>query len=288
METHPGSVNFRDVRRRFDRCAADFDGADFVHRATFDGIVERLAPVSIEPATILDLGSATGSGSRRIAKMFRRARVISLDASLQMLKTGQKQRSMFSKVSALQGDATQIPLQTGSVDLVLANMLLPWITDLPACLGEIARVLRKDGVFVFSSLGPDSFGALRDAWREQDQDWHVNAFPDMHNIGDQAMRAGLRDPVLDVDSLSITYKDTKALYRDLSHCGARNSLAARRSGLTGKNRFADMEAALWRPFAGGQLEISLELDYGHAFGSGPVPQSGEFHLDPASIGRRQR
>ena len=29
---------------------------------------------------------------------------------------------------------------------------------------------------------------------------HVNLFPDMHNLGDAAVRAGLRDPVLDVDA----------------------------------------------------------------------------------------
>jgi len=288
MTSHPGNLRFKDVQRRFDRCAASFDGADFVHRATFDGIVARLAPVSVAPTTILDLGSATGSGSRRLAKIFRGARVVSLDASMQMLKAGRKQKSLFSKVAALQGNATQIPLQTGSVDLVVANMLLPWIFDLPQCLGEIARVLRKDGVFAFCALGPDSFGELRDAWRAQDEDAHVNTFPDMHDVGDLTMRAGLRDPVLDVDSLSVTYPDTRALYRDLSNCGARNSLAARRASLTGKNRFGSMEAGLYDRLEGRPLEIRLELVYGHAWGGGPTLQAGEYHLDPASIGRRRQ
>lgn len=288
MTSAPGEPRFSDVRRRFDRCAEDFDGADFVHRTAFDGLLERLAPVSMAPSVILDLGSATGNGSRQLGRMFRRARVISLDASARMLQRGHKQRSLFSKVTEVQGDARQLPLPADSVDLVVANMLLPWIVDLPAAFDEIARVLRKDGVFAFASLGPDSFSALRDAWLTQDQDWHVNAFPDMHDVGDLLMRAGLRDPVLDVDTLSVTYRDTGSLYQDLKNCGARNNLAARRKTLTGRSRFGRMEEALRNQFADGPLELRLELVYGHAWGGGPVVKNGEFHVAPAAIGRRQR
>ena len=287
MNTNPGSLRLKDVQRRFDRCAGGFDSADFVHRAAFDGIIERLAPMTAKPKIILDLGSATGCGSRLLGKRFRGTRVFSLDASIKMLKNGKRQHSFFSKVAELQGDARRIPLQTGSVDLVFSNMLLPWIDDLPGCFGEIARVLRKGGIFVFSSLGPDSLAEIRGAWQMQDQDWHVNAFPDMHNIGDLLVRAGLADPVLDVDALTVTYRDTKALFQDLTNCGARNALALRRRTLTGKNRFAQMDSALHNQFDGGLLELKLELVFGHAWARGPAAKSGEIRLDPASIGRRQ-
>ena len=58
----------RDIRRRFDRAAREFDGADFVHAATREGIVSRLAPVLLEAASILDLGSATGAMGRLLGK----------------------------------------------------------------------------------------------------------------------------------------------------------------------------------------------------------------------------
>ena len=41
-----------------------------------------------------------------------------------------------------------------SLTLVFANLLLPWLADLPAGLSEIRRLLRADGVFAFSLLGP--------------------------------------------------------------------------------------------------------------------------------------
>lgn len=288
MCNNPGKLNPADVRNRFDQAAESFNQADFLHRATFDGILQRLAPVATTPSVIIDLGSATSTGSHRIAKEFRGARVISLDASLQMLRNDKRRRSWFSRVSHLQGDARQLPLQTGCADLIIANMLLPWIDDLPGCFAELARVLRKDGVFIFSSLGPDSLAEIRRAWSTVDQDAHVNHYPDMHDIGDAMVRAGLRDPVLDVDALAVSYADTASMYRDLTRCGARNSLEQRRRTLTGKQRFRAMEDELCGGLADDRLTFHLELVYGHAWSAGPAREAGEFRLDPAAIGRRRR
>lgn len=279
---------FRDVQRRFDRIAARFDAADFVHRVTFDELLQRLLAVKIQPRNILDLGCATGTGSKQLARRFRGSRLISLDASFAMLQRVRQRRSLFMKPFALQGDASRIPLKDGSVDLVFANMLLPWIDDLPACLSEIARVLRKDGLFAFATFGPDSLSEIRNAWHSIDEDWHVNVYPDMHDIGDAFVRAGLRDPVLDVDHLQVTYGDTEALYRDLTNAGARNCLHGRRQTLTGKSRFKAMNKLLAARMADGILSLRLELVYGHAWGSGPRLPDGEFRLDPTLISRRQR
>jgi malonyl-CoA O-methyltransferase len=211
---------------------------------TFDELLQRLSPVVIQPRKILDLGCATGAGSRQLASRYRRSSVFGMDASIAMLQQARKRRALFARPAMIQGDACRIPLQSGSIDLVFANMLLPWIDDYPACLSEIARVLRKDGVFAFATFGPDSLSEIRAAWHSVDEDWHVNAYPDMHDIGDALVRAGLRDPVLDVDHLTVTYRDTAALYRDLTSAGARNCLLGRRRTLTGKSRFKAMDELL--------------------------------------------
>jgi malonyl-CoA O-methyltransferase len=287
MGISPPALVFRDVRRRFDRISGGFDDADFVHRLTFDELLQRLSPVVIQPRKILDLGCATGAGSRQLASRYRRSSVFGMDASIAMLQQARKRRALFARPAMIQGDACRIPLQSGSIDLVFANMLLPWIDDYPACLSEIARVLRKDGVFAFATFGPDSLSEIRAAWHSVDEDWHVNAYPDMHDIGDALVRAGLRDPVLDVDHLTVTYRDTAALYRDLTSAGARNCLLGRRRTLTGKSRFKAMDELLAAHMADDVLSLKLELVYGHAWGGGPRPPDGEFLLDPSQITRRQ-
>jgi malonyl-CoA O-methyltransferase len=278
-------LDLRDVRRRFDRAASGFDAIDFVHSATREGLLTRLAPMLIDAKTIVDLGCATGAASRTLSKQFRRAHIISIDLSQQMLRQAQRKRSLFGRRSLLQANAAALPLAGHSVDLIFANLLLPWISDPTAVFSEVSRVLRKDGLFIFSALGPDSLRELHRAWQSVSDGAHVNRFLDMHDIGDTAVRSGLRDPVLDVDHLRVSYKKPQAFFDDLTAVGGRNSLQNRRHSLTGKGRFEAMTAAL---AAAGALTLDLELVYGHCWGSGAAPASGEVRIDAVQIGRRSR
>jgi malonyl-CoA O-methyltransferase len=274
------------VRRRFDRAAASFEGADFVHRHAAAGLLERLEPMRLEPERILDVGAAIGAGSRELARRYRKSRVLSLDLSFAMLAQARRRRSRFSRIRELQADAAHLPLAAGSIDLVFANLFLPWCSDPPGFFREVRRVLRKEGLFAFSTLGPDTLSELRDAWADADGDEHVNPFPDMHDVGDALLRAGLADPVLDVDWLEVSWRDSASLFRDLTAAGARNSLARRRRTLTGKQRFAAMRERLERRLAGAALPLRFELVFGHAWGTGPAAPPGEYRLDVAAIGRR--
>jgi malonyl-CoA O-methyltransferase len=285
---NPARLNPLHVRANFDRAAGLFDGADFVHRAAAAGLLQRMQPMTVAPKQVVDLGSALGAGSKLLARRFPKARILSIDLSAPMLRKARRSDGWFSKVRQLQADARQLPLASGSVDCLFANLLLPWIDDLPGCLREIARVLRADGVFLFSTTGPDSLAEIRTAWRHIDSGLHVHHFPDMHNLGDALVSAGLSDPVLDVDYLSVTYRDTEALFADLAAAGARNSLCDRRRTLTGKGRVARFREQLWRGAVDGVIELKLELVYGHAFGRGVPALPGEYRLAPQDIGRRRR
>lgn len=276
------------MRRRFDRAAGRFPGADFVHRHAASGLFERMSPMLVDPRHILDAGAATGAGSRALAKRFRGSRVISLDASFRMLRQARQSRWRFSRIREVQADALRLPLKTGSIDLVFANMLLPWIDDTPTLFKSVGRVLREGGLFVFSSLGPDSLAALREAWQSVDDDEHVITFRDMHEIGDTLVTCGLREPVLDVDWLTVTYADLPSLFADLTATGARNTLHGRRRTLTGRGTIERLRQKLVRQFGDGPLKFPLELVFGHAWGGGPPMAPGEYTLDPARIGRRRR
>ena len=288
MSAEHGKLDPAILRRRFDLAADSFGRADFVYGHVRDGLLERIAPIVVDADFVLDLGCGPGAGSRMLAKRFRKGRIIGLDWSMRMLARCKKDRPWFSKRSELQGDALHLPFRAGSIDVIFANLLLPWIDDLPTCLGEVARVLRKDGLFAFSTLGPDSFRELRAAWRTVDDSPHVREFADMHDTGDALVRSGLRDPVLDVDHLRVSYTDPETLLRDLRNAGAGNSLAGRRATLTGRARLEGFREKLFAAPDGSPLHVTFELVYGHAWGGGVVPDAGEFHVDPAAIRRRSR
>ena len=233
----------------------------------------------IDARTVVDLGSATGSATRHLQKRFRGARVISVDLSRDMLLQGLGKRSFFAKTwlgasSAIQAHAAALPFADQSVDLVFANLLLPFVDDPVDMFTEVARVLRRDGLLVFATLGPDSLLELRRAWQSVDNYAHVNRFLDMHDIGDATVRSGLRDPVLDVDRMTVSYESTAALFKDLTAIGGRNCLKDRNPSLVSKTRFAAMIEAFEATRRGGRFELNLELVYGHCWGNGPRPLCG--------------
>jgi len=263
-------MRVRDVQRYADEAAASFDRVDFVPAMTRDGLLLRLQPVVVEAKTVVDLGTATGSACRLLARRFRRAHVIGVDVSRRMLAQARKKRGWFARHSYVQADAAQLPFPDHSVDVVFANLLLPWVGK-PQCLfGEVARVLRKDGVFAFSTLGPDSLLELRQAWQDLVAEPETGRFLDMHDLGDAAVRSGLRDPVLDVDRTAISYESTESLSRDLQALGAP----------------AAFLAALGKGWQARPQRFDLELVFGHCWGSGQFSSGGEFRLDPAQIQRR--
>lgn len=287
-DVQPAKLRPRDLRRRFDRAAAEFPRADFVHRHAADGMFERMSPMLVDVSHILDAGAANGAASRALARRFRGSRVISLDASFPMLRQARRSRPRFSRIREVQANAVLPPLRTGSIDLVFANMLLPYIDDTAAFFTSVARVLRKGGLFVFSSLGPDSLAELREGWRSTDGGEHVMTFSDMHEIGDALVACGLREPVLDVDWLTVTYDDLPSLFADLTATGSRNTLRGRRRTLTGRRTFERLRQNLAERFGDGPLALPLELVFGHAWGAGPPMPPGEYALDVARIGRRRR
>ncbi len=272
-------LDARDIERRRDRAAASFDSADFLHQRAHEGLSERLEPMVMNPSLIVDLGAGTGAMSRRLAKQYRRARVLSVDPSRAMLDVARRARPFLSRTREVRAETDRLPLPDGSVDLVYSNLWLAWVDDLAGCFNEIARVLKKGGVFAFATLGPDTLSTLRDA---RFGDIAVRQFVDMHDVGDLLVRAGLAEPVLDVDKLTVTYRRANDLFRDLTAVGARNLLRGRQRGLMGKTRFARLTDALT---ADDGLAIELELVYGHAWGSGPRAARGEVRIDPAAIGR---
>jgi malonyl-CoA O-methyltransferase len=281
-------MRLRDVRRRADRAAAGFDNVDFVHETARDSLLARLLPITIDARTVLDLGTATGSGCPLLARRFRRARILALDVSAAMLRAARQKQGIFHRYRLVQADACNLPLADHSIDVVFANLLLPWI-DVPQRLfEEVARVLREGGVFAFSTLGPDSLSLLRRAWQQVDDTEHVNRFIDMHDLGDAAMRAGLRDPVLDVDRMTVTYQDADRLFGELTAMGARNSLAGRARSLTGKARFQRMLSGLEAGREGGSLPLELEFVFGHCFGAERRRAADEVHIDANRIRLRGR
>ena len=279
------------VRAAFDRASATYEAAAVLQSRVADELVSRLEPFEFRPRVLLDLGAGTGRAAAELKRRYRRSLVIALDLAPGMLQQAGRHQSLFRRFERVCADAARLPLGSASVDIVFSNLMLQWCDPLDEVFAEIRRVLKPQGFFTFTTFGPDTLKELRTAWSQADTHNHVNRFLDMHDVGDALVRAGLQEPVLDVDRTQLTYSDGMALMRDLKCIGARNATAGRPRSLVGRARLERVLAAYESFRKDGRLPATYEVVYGAAWGSAGRPAAavhdGEVRIDPADIRRRK-
>ncbi|HEV2703438.1 MAG TPA: malonyl-ACP O-methyltransferase BioC, partial [Steroidobacteraceae bacterium] len=263
----PFVLDRRAVRAAFDRASATYDAAAVLQTRVRDELLSRLDLIRIEPKVVVDLGCGTGLGTRKLKDRYRAATVIGLDAAPGMLRETRRRSGWLRPLQRVCADVYQLPFRDGAVTLLFSNLVLQWCDDLDGALREIRRVLAPGGFFAFTTFGPDTLRELRDAWAAADGGTHVSGFRDMHDIGDAVTRAGLAEPVMDVERLTMVYPDVAAITRDLRVIGARNATAARHRGLTGKGRWRAMTAAYESQRHSGLLPATYEVVYGADWGA---------------------
>ena len=222
-----------------------------------DELLSRLELIRMTPQVVVDLGCGTGQGARALKERYRGGLVIGMDPALGMLRETRRRSGWLRPLQRVCGDVFQLPFRDGAVGLMFSNLMLQWCDDLDGALAEIRRVLAPEGFFAFSTFGPDTLRELRAAWAAADGGTHVSGFRDMHDIGDALSRAGLTEPVLDVERLTMVYPDVASITRDLKVIGAHNATAARARGLTGKGRWRAMTDAYERQRQAGMLPGDL-------------------------------
>lgn len=254
------------IRSAFSRAADHYDEYALLQRAVLERLVESFEGLKILPSRILDLGCGTGTAADVLRRYYPRAELFQLDIADSMLKLArQSAPRFFSRTCYVHANAAYLPFHIDSMDIVFCNLMLQWCDDLDFVLSEIQRVIRPGGLFIFSSLGPDTLTELRQSWTLVDEDVHVNAFMDMHDIGDALVRNGLQNPVLSVESITMTYKDAMQLMREIKSIGAQNINNGRRKTLTGKKRLQQMLDHYEAFRVEGRLPATYEIIYAHAW-----------------------
>lgn len=278
----------------FNAAAGEYDTVAILQRSVSESLQERLDYMNIRPQRIVDLGAGTGGAARALAGRYRGCRVVQVDIARNMLQQSRRStRRWFPRQSWVCADAGALPLQSGSAELVFSSLMLQWCDDPDRVFAEARRILRGGGLFLFSSLGPDTLKELRDSWAAagDDEVVHVNGFRDMHDVGDALIRAGFADPVMEVEHMLLTYERVRDLMRELKQLGAGNVSSGRRRSLTGKARLQAMIEAYEHYRRDGRLPATYEVVYGHAWVPEGPPvsraQDGTVSIPVDAIGRRR-
>jgi len=244
-------LSSKQVRERFERMSAE--EASIFHDEIGSRLLERLELVKINPGKILDVDCGNGLNSQRLSSRYTRAFILGVDGALNMARAVAPKAPLLAaffrtqKVLASVAEANALPLAPESVDMVFANLFLPWSDNPDAQMSEFVRVLKEESLFVFSCYGPDTLQELRQF--EVD----LPVFIDMHDLGDAALAAGFSDPVMEMEKIIFRHKNVTTLCHDLERAGL---LAA-----------AEIKRLRNHPQAQSikNLSLTIEVVYGHAW-----------------------
>ena len=138
------------MRRQFDRLAPRWDSMR--SDDAFAPLQQALDAIPSPPARVLDLGTGTGLAAFVVARRFPETEVVGVDVSNRMIDVarGNTPPELASRVRFEQADASRLPFDDGSFELVsLANMI-PFFD-------ELGRVTAPGGALAFSfSSGPET------------------------------------------------------------------------------------------------------------------------------------
>lgn len=214
-------------RKRLDRAASGYAGADFLQRRAAYDIAERLAPIMRTFSVAVDLSARGGA--------FAQALVEEAPGKVETLIEADLSGRMLAGRGGLRvvADEERLPFAPGSLDLIVSTLGLHWTNDVVGALIQARLALKPDGLFIAAFLGGITLTELRQSLVAAESEIlggagsRISPFADLQDAAGLLSRAGFVQTVSDVDKVTVTYDHPLKLLLDLRQMGETGVLADR-------------------------------------------------------------
>ncbi len=233
------------IRRRRDRAAGNFGGYEFLSAEVADRLVDRLDDISRPFVDVAILGCHTGQVGALLNSRPGLAPRAQSDLSVAMATAAQATNAIPTVVA----DEEALPWADQSLDLIISNLVLHGVNDLPGALVQARRALRPDGVLLASMFGGTTLQELRDVMLAAEEETTGGASPrvspmaDVRDLGNLLQRAGFALPVADAEIITVRYESPFKLFSDLRGMAESQALNAGRKNFLRRdtlNRAAEL------------------------------------------------
>lgn len=224
------------IRDSFDRAAVSYDAAAVLQRRVCDLLLAGFAPHPA-PVRVLDAGCGTGYGAQVLSARWPAAQIVALDFAPAMLLRARREAEL-----CVAADVECLPFTEGRFAAWWSNLTVQWC-DLDRTFGEARRVLSPGGHVALSTLGPQTFKELREAFRGIDGHRHTLSFSEPEEVHEALRRAGFHHFDLQRKPIIIHYPDLKALLRAVKDIGANSVGQGARGSLFGREAWQRVQAA---------------------------------------------
>jgi SAM-dependent methyltransferase len=224
-DMQPAVFDRMTLRARRARAAARLGEVDFLIRAAAERLLERVRDVRRDFPLAVELGCHTGQMAALLRGCPQIGRLLQADLSHEMVRRAHGPR--------LVADEEALPFGRSCLDLILSCFSLHWVNDLPGALAQIRYALKPDGLFLAAMPGGTTLAELRESLLRAELEVgggaapRVSPFVDVRAAGMLLQRAGFALPVVDVDTITVTYDHPLRLIAELRAMGEANALADR-------------------------------------------------------------
>ena len=246
------------IQHAFNIKASSYDEYSIVQREVGRRMIERLDLLKFKPLNILDLGSGTGYLAQLLASKFPSANITCLDLAENMLLECRDKNTNFNLVVS---DIENLPFKPSSFNLIISSFTLHWCEEVEKIFYDVKKYLRSDGIFMFTTVGPNTLKELQKAYKHIDVEQHVNSFTDMHLYGDSLLKCGFDDPVMDSEDIIIEYSTFKEVLNSLKKTGA-NTVIGQEPGYLSKKLYMSLSEAYPKNTNNGHFPVTYEMIYG--------------------------
>lgn len=249
------------VRLHRERAARQAEPVDFLFRATADSLVDRLGDIQRDFPMALDLGCHGGEVARALAAAAHETGRIGHLVQADMAPGLARRAALATGRPSLAADEELLPFGPGAFDLILSNLSLHWVNDLPGALWQIREALKPDGAFLACLLGGETLRELRQVAMEAELALTGGASPRLSPVADLReaagllQRAGFALPVADADTITVTYDNVFGLLADLRGMGETNAGVNRNPAVPPRTFWPEVARLYHERFAGADGRI---------------------------------
>ena len=180
--------------------------------------------------TIVDIGCGTGFLSYGLADKFPDADIFGCDISHDMLKVAscKLQVARDKKIHLITTDGEILPCKNDTFDIAASNLTYQWIGNLEGSFKEAHRILRPGGIFIFSTLAPETLKELRYCYAEASAKFNKDGLPPFMAFSEkQAIQSvlesvGFKNISIETRKMMKTYPDMWTLLKTMKSIGAGN------------------------------------------------------------------
>lgn len=251
------------IAAAFHQRAADYDKHIAVQKRVVENLVRDLrSHKELSPGNILDVGSGTGSLLSRLSSIWPEASLCGVDLAHNMcLRLAAR---LGDTCLVLNGNAEQLPLKSGTYDLVVSTSALQWTADLSLALHELRRVMKPGAALSLAFFCEGTLCELQRCIREAvgtvcNSRSHAERLHKFRSVEEvEAILSGMdfERVVVNCETETDWYDDLQSLLRSIRNIGAGTVSGGTAGGLAWRGIIKET-SRLYRDYYGGNGKIPV-------------------------------